>query len=186
MIKHFLEKYLPDKKLVKPAEFVIKMMIVYASWRAFKHAGDVYDNFLWGGWQHFKDILGSLTAAVAAKGLLVLGYKLSYHGRVITVDGTAGIYFADLCLGLAPMVIFAGFIVSYGNNLKAKCWFIPFGVMSIFLLNAVRMMALVLLQTEGNKSLFRFAHDYLYVIVTYGFIFLMVMWWMNSLADKKT
>ena len=185
MLRTLLERIFNDKRLVRPAEFIIKMLLVYVGWRAFKYVGDTYENFLWGGWQQFKDFLGGVTTTVSANMLLVLGYKLSYVGRVITVDGTSGIYFADLCLGLAPMVIFSGFIFSYGDNTKAKFWFVPLGVAAIFLINALRMVALILIQVHGNNAQFRIAHDYLYVLITYGFIFVMVMWWMNRWADIK-
>lgn len=185
MIKQILDKYLTNKKLVKPLEFVIKMSMVYVSWRVIKHFGTENENFLWGGWNWIMETLGSFTIWVAAKILLALGYSLTYYHRFIAVDGTSGIYFADLCLGVAPMVIFSGFIVSFGNHTKNKLWFIPLGVSVIFIINVIRLIGLVLIQVHGNRAMFRFTHDYLYVLVTYGFIFLMLVWWMEKLADKK-
>jgi exosortase/archaeosortase family protein len=64
---------------------------------------------------------------------------------------------------------------------QAKLWFIPLGLMLIFMINVFRLLALILIQAHYN-SYFDFAHDYLYVVVTYSLIFVLVMWWMNRWA----
>ena len=184
MIRNFLDRIFINKRLIRPVEFVLKMALVYTVWRTFKYFGEQNENFLWGGWTVFKDMLGNSTTATAAILLGKLGYQLTYYSRMITVDDSAGIFFGDLCLGIAPIVIFSGFILSFGNNWKNKLWFIPLGVFFIYFINVFRLMALVLIQVH-HQEYFDMAHDYLYVIITYGFIFLMVMWWMDKLADKK-
>jgi exosortase/archaeosortase family protein len=161
------------------------MVMVYVGWRLFKYAGETYTNFLWGGWDWFKNVLGNSLTHFSATVLRLAGYELVHYKRVIIIEGTRGIYVADLCLGIAPMVIFSGFILSYGDNKRDKLWFIPLGIFAIYIINVLRICALALVQYHYNK-LFRFAHEYLYVTVTYGFIFLMVIWWMNKWADKKS
>ena len=183
MVHQILDKIFSNKKLIRPAEFIVKMAIVYACWRTFKYFGEKDDNFLWGSWFWFKNFIGDSVVASAAAILSAAGYELTYYKRLITLEGGRGIYFADLCLGIAPMVIFSGFIISYGNNLKNKLWFIPMGLMFIHVINIFRIIALVLIQAYYLQY-FKFAHDYLYVVITYGLIFLLVMWWMDKLADK--
>lgn len=182
-ITGLLDRYLSNKRLIRPIEFLLKMALVYAGWRTFKYFGEHYDNFLWGGWQWFKDVIGRMLTFSSAMILKAAGYQLSYFERIIIVDGTRGIYVADLCLGIAPMVIFTGFIASFGDNARNKYWFIPLGLFLIFLTNVARVLALVLVQVHSN-SLFGLAHDYVYVLLTYGLIFLLVLWWMNNLAFK--
>lgn len=185
MIRKILEKIFSNQRLVKPVEFVVTMLLVYIGWRVFKLVAEQNENFMWGGWTLLKDCIGNTTTFASAQVLLALGYKLTFYKRVITLDGTSGIYFADLCLGIAPMVIFSGFVFAYGNNWRNKWWFAPVGIFLIFCINVLRMVALVLIQLNGNKTYFTIAHDYLYVLVTYGFIFLMVMWWIDRWADKE-
>ncbi len=183
-IAGLLDRYLTNKRLIRPAEFLIKMALVYIGWRTFKYFGEHYDNFLWGGWQWFKDAMGRLLTLCAALLLKVAGYQLNFYERLIIVDGTRGIYVADLCLGIAPMVIFTGFISAFGDHTRNKLWFIPLGLFLIFLTNVARVLALVLVQVHSNHY-FGLAHDYVYVLITYGLIFFMVMWWMNKLAFKE-
>lgn len=185
MFRPVLQKVFTDKKLIAPAEFILNMAAVYACWRTVKYFGETNPDFLWGGWHWFNDIMGNALAACSATIMKLMGYELVQYKRIITIEGTSGVYIADLCLGVAPMVIYSGFIFSYGNNRKDKLWFIPMGVAVIFIINVLRVTALALIQYHYN-SLFKFAHEYLYVTVTYGFIFLMVIWWMNKWADKKS
>jgi len=185
MFRAALNKAITNKRLVAPAEFLLNMAMVYGGWRVFKYLSEHNANFLWGGWAWFQDLVGRSLAVVTAAILRLAGYELMQYERVIIIEGTRGIRIADLCLGIAPMVIFTGFILAYGNNRRAKLWFIPMGLVVIYMTNVARLLALTLVQAHYNKF-FDMAHDYVYVTLTYGFIFVMVMWWMNKLAYKPS
>ena len=184
MLRKTLDRCLTNKRLILPLEFLLKMSAVYLAWRMFKYVAESNEGFLWGGWFWFKNTLGNSVTASAAYFLQAANYSLYFEGRILILHGTNGIYFADLCLGVAPMVIFTGFIISYGNNLKNKLWFIPLGIFLIYCINVVRVIALALIQLH-LPEFFNLAHSYLYVVITYGLIFMLVLWWMNNLADKK-
>lgn len=160
--------------------FVLRVALVYASWRTLKYLGENY-NFLWGGWHAFYDFIGNILASSVSWLLTMLSVPHERVARTITVQGTGGIYFADLCLGIAPLYIYAGIILSIGNNWKARLWFIPLGWVGIYVINVFRMAALILIHAYAYQY-FRFAHEYLYVVITYGLIFLMMVWWMNRWA----
>ena len=181
MIKTTLRKLLKNDDLVEPAEFVIKVALVYAFWRLLKFSGETYPGFLWGGWAAFYDFMGNLLASSTTVLLDILGYKYWHEGRVIIVEGTRGVRFADLCLGIAPMVIYTGIISSFGNNWKARLWFIPMGIIFIFFINVLRMLALILVQAHYPQY-FKLAHEYVYLIATYSLIFALVALWMNKFA----
>ena len=184
MLRRILSRNLANKRLILPIEFLLKMSLVYIGWRCFKYVAESNEGFLWGGWFWLKNTLGNSITTCAAYILQAANYTLFYEGRTLILQGTNGIYFADLCLGVAPMVIFTGFILSYGTNFKNKLWFIPLGIFLIFCINVVRVVALALIQLH-LPHYFQLAHSYLYVLITYGLIFILVMWWMNKLADNK-
>jgi hypothetical protein len=46
MFRPVLQKLFTDKKMVLPVEFVLKMGLVYAVWRALKYGGESFENFL--------------------------------------------------------------------------------------------------------------------------------------------
>ena len=116
MLKRLLKKVFTNELLIEPAEFVIKVAMVYAIWRGFKYCGETYPGFLWGGWAAFYDIVGNLLASADSVILNLLDVRHLHDKRVIIVEGTNGIKFSDLCLGIAPMFIYSGFILAFGNN----------------------------------------------------------------------
>lgn len=169
--------------MVLPVEFVLNMGIVYAVWRILKYGGENFENFLLGGWDYFYASFGRFVTVISADALRILGFNVSDFHRMIIVEGSPGVYIGDLCLGVAPLFIFAGFILSYGDNWRSKLWFIPLGWTLILVTNVLRTIALVLVLVY-QQQWFKLAHEYVYVVLTYGAIFLLVMWWMNKLADK--
>jgi exosortase/archaeosortase family protein len=183
MFRPVLQNFFSDKKMVLPVEFVLNMGLVYFIWRSLKYGGENFENFLLGGWDSFYTIFGRFITALSADVLRLLGFKVIDFHRMIFVEGSPGVYIGDLCLGVAPLFIFAGFILSYGDNWRNKFWFIPLGWMLILITNVIRTIALVLVLLY-EKQWFKLAHEYVYVVLTYGVIFLLVMWWMNKLADN--
>lgn len=183
MIKTILHRLLKNKDLIEPVEFVIKVGLVYAFWRLLKYSGETYPGFLWGGWAVFYDFMGNILASASSFILDTLGYKFLREGRVVVIEGTRGILIADLCLGIAPMFIFSGIILAFGNNWVARLWFIPMGIAIILIINVLRVLALMLVQ-KHYPQYFKIAHEYIYLIVTYSFIFLLLVWWMNRFAFK--
>ncbi|MCS6935169.1 MAG: archaeosortase/exosortase family protein [Chitinophagales bacterium] len=161
--------------------FLLNMGIVYAAWRLFKYLAEHYENFLWGGWAKFQQFIGNTIATYSVSILRLAGYEVYNTGRMIYMQGHQPIYVADQCLGIAPLVIFTGFIVSFGNNTRNKLWYIPFGILLIMIINIIRMMALVLVAVH-KQAWFGFAHNYLYVAITYSLILALVIWWMERWA----
>ncbi len=184
MIHRYLDKLFTDKRLILPVEFVLKMLLVYAAWRSFKYGGEHYEHFMWGGWEYLKNAQGRLVGHLSAIQLRAMGYQVTDFGRMIIVDGTPGIFIGDLCLGIAPMVIFSGFIIVFGDNERNKLWFIPLGLLLINVINVFRTSALVLVQVHYERY-FKLAHENIYLYLTYGLILLLLLWWMNGPAFKK-
>ena len=183
MFRQVLQKLFTDKKMILPVEFVLNMGLVYAVWRALKYGGENFENFLLGGWDTFYTVFGRFITIISAQALRIMGYTVTDFHRMIIVEGTPGVYIGDLCLGVAPLFIFAGFILFYGDNWRNKLWFIPMGWVLILITNVIRTIALVLVLLY-ERQWFKLAHEYVYVLLTYGVIFLLVMWWMNKLADN--
>ncbi len=184
MISRILKPIIKDEALANVAAFIIKVALVYCTWRLLKYSGETYPGFLWGGWSAFYDLMGSLLTKTDSLILRLIDVPHIMKHRLIIIEGTRGIYFADLCLGIAPMFIFSGIILSVGNNWRNRLWFIPLGLILIYIINVFRLLALLLLQKKSNE-LFDFAHDYLYVTITYSLIFLLVVWWTNRLAFEE-
>jgi exosortase family protein XrtF len=85
------------------------------------------------------------------------------------------------CNGLILMVLFAGFVLAFPGPWKAKFWFIPMGILGIYLINSLRVIGLAVNHMVA-KSSFDFNHKYTFTILVYGAIFGFWMIWVNRFS----
>ena len=136
-------------------------------------------------WEAFKDWTASATVHMSAwMATHIMGLNVIYNDRNIIADGTWGIFLADHCLAIPAVVVFALFISIYAGRWQDKLWFIPFGIICIFLINSFRIAGLAYFQKYYSALFFTFVHNYVYLIFTYGLIFLMIVWWVEVFAGK--
>ena len=102
--------------------------------------------------------------------------------RVIGVDGTGGLWIGDNCNGITLFILFAVFIMAYKGNLKTKFIFITLGILSLQLLNVLRVVGLAILDTH-SRAWTEFNHTYTFNILIYGYIFFLWMLWVNKYAN---
>jgi exosortase/archaeosortase family protein len=76
------------------------------------------------------------------------------------------------------MLLFAGFIVAFPGPWRTKLWFVPMGILSIYLINSLRVIGLAV-NHMVSKSSFDFNHKYTFTILVYGAIFYFWMIWVN-------
>ncbi|BDC98614.1 hypothetical protein [Persicobacter psychrovividus] len=102
---------------------------------------------------------------------------------VTNADGSVTMLLNDLnllriahpCNGLELDVLFVVFVLSYGNSkLVPKVSFLIGGLIFLFFLNVLRVIALVKIQMVHPEWL-DFSHKYLFTAVVYGFVLL--LWW---------
>lgn len=145
--------------------------------------------FLYNLWLHPDEKMDlfviDLTIAISRFFLEAFGYTV-FTGvdRVIGVDGTGGLWIGDNCNGIALFALFAGFIIAYPGSWKKKLLYIPAGIILIELMNVLRVICLAILDTY-SRAWTEFNHTYTFTIVIYGFIFLLWMFYVNRLSDKR-
>ena len=176
IFSHLFSAYKSNKKA---AEFVFKIAAVYIGWKLFSHFFFNAPVFV-----NFKNQLGEATAFVAY--LMLKPFFLQdvmVYPRTIMLAGARGIYVADLCLAIPSMVIFTAFITIYSGKAIHKLWFIPAGLLGIFLINSLRIASLAYIQRYSTVEVFNFTHNYAYVVLVYSFIFLMIKLWMDKFDE---
>ena len=104
--------------------------------------------------------------------------------RTIGVDGTHGVWIGDPCNGLTVFALFTGFIIAFPGNWKKKLLFIPFGIITIHILNVIRVSALCVILLKSPESL-DFNHTYVFTSIIYAYIFLLWYWWADKLSLDK-
>lgn len=116
--------------------------------------------------------------------LRALGYELlpvpfNDGNRYIGIQGGHHLWVGDACNGLSVMAVFAIFICAYPGTWRGRAWMLPFGILTIHLLNVVRVAALCLVAARNYEWL-TFNHDYTFYVVVYGWVLLLWWWWVRA------
>ncbi len=123
-------------------------------------------------------------------GLEKLGYTLipeppaADQIRTVGIDGTYGLWIGDPCDGIVLFALFSIFMIFYPGPWKQKLWFLPFGLITIHLINVLRIMALCIIVTYDYAYL-DFNHSYTFTILVYGYMFILWVWWATRYAELK-
>ncbi|MCB0481135.1 MAG: hypothetical protein KDC83_06860 [Flavobacteriales bacterium] len=121
--------------------------------------------------------------------LSLLGYELfdpNTFGegmRTLGIVGSGGVWVGDPCNGISLVALFAGFVMAFPGKLKNKLWFIPLGILSIHILNVLRVVALCIIDLKWPHSL-EFNHTYTFTILVYSWVFALWYLWSNKLSKK--
>lgn len=119
-------------------------------------------------------------AAASAVLLRTLGFLASAESgsTLLRMDGLPAVIVGAPCDGLVLYALFAGFVVAFPAPLRAKLWFIPVGIILLYLLNIVRVGALALNHHYAHRSV-DFNHHYTFSFVVYSCICLLWLWWVR-------
>ncbi|RZK61978.1 MAG: hypothetical protein EOO59_03755, partial [Hymenobacter sp.] len=117
-------------------------------------------------------------ASTGAGLLRVLGFagSAAQGSPVVAVNGAPAVSVGTPCDGMALYALFAGFVVALPGPWRPKLWFVPLGILVIYLLNITRIAVLALNHYYYHASV-DFNHHYTFTFIVYGFIGAMWMWW---------
>jgi exosortase/archaeosortase family protein len=118
--------------------------------------------------------------------LKLLGYStFSGSDRLIGIDGANGLWMGDNCDSIELCALFAGFILAFPGNWRKKTWYIPLGMILIFLINVFRMVFLAIIQRNFSYKWLNFNHTYTFTVLAYFFILMLWFYWVKKLARLK-
>jgi exosortase family protein XrtF len=134
------------------------------------------------------DFLTHLTAVEGKVVLQLLGVETSVgkvaEGSMLYHQGEEVLGIAKNCNGLVVFALFAAFILIFPGNSTHKPWYIPAGILGLFLLNGLRVALLTLIQLQ-HPSWLDFNHKYTFTILMYGAVFGLWMLWVNKFATPS-
>jgi exosortase/archaeosortase family protein len=118
--------------------------------------------------------------------LETLGYALipepgGDDNRYIGVQGGSLLWIGDPCNGVSLFAVFSIFLLAYPGPWKHKAWFLPLGLLSIHVLNMLRIVVLCIVVTV-DYELLNFNHDYTFYIIVYGWVFGLWYLWVKRYA----
>jgi exosortase family protein XrtF len=160
--------------------FLIKAAFLYLGW-----------HLLWYQWIEpdgtVNHYLTYNTASISAFILNLFGEStftlspFSEQNTYLFKDNVPLVLIEHGCNGLILMVLFAAFVVAFPGPWNKKSWFIPLGIVSIYLINSLRVIGLAV-NHIFSKSSFDFNHKYTFTIMVYGAIFYFWMIWVNRFS----
>jgi len=117
--------------------------------------------------------------------LKIFGFQTFSGGdRLIGIDGANGLWMGDNCDCIELCALFAGFIIIFPGKWVKKLWFIPLGMLSVFLLNVLRVILLAIMQKNFSPKWLEFNHTYTFTIIVYLFIFCLWFYWLKKLLPS--
>lgn len=128
-------------------------------------------------------VIGSLVA-ISGWVLIALGYDLIPEPanaeliRTIGVEGGSLLWIGDPCNGVSLFAVFLIFLAAFPGAWRPKLWFGVAGLLSIHLINVLRIVVLVII-ARVNIDLLNFNHDYTFYVVVYGWVFLLWYLWIR-------
>ena len=121
--------------------------------------------------------------------LELLGYELipepanAENLRTLGIQGATLLWIGDACNGIGLFAVYLIFLIAYPGPVKHKIWFGLLGLVTIHLINALRVAALCII-VKYDYELLNFNHDYTFYVVVYGWVFLLWAIWVRRFAPK--
>ena len=137
----------------------------------------------------FDEVVINNLVFLTKKFLHFLGYKLtSYsdaaYSSVVQIVDSLGITVGTPCDGIVLLALFTVFIIAFPGSWKHKLWFLPAGLISIHLINVLRIAALAII-VDINPAWLDFNHDYTFTILVYAYVFFLWYIWVNKFSPLK-
>jgi exosortase/archaeosortase family protein len=123
-----------------------------------------------GGDSALDDALCHQLAAASAWGLRAAGWAATtdvVQPRLLVLNGQPSVIVGAPCDGLVLYALLAGFVLAYPGPARRRLWFIPLGIVALWLLNIIRIIALAL-NHQYSPETFEFDHHYAFNTVAYA------------------
>lgn len=101
--------------------------------------------------------------------------------QVIGIHGSIGVWVGKACDAVSLFIIFSVFILAFPGKQRDKWWFVPFGILTIHVINVLRVVGLTIITYYAPEWL-DFNHTYVFTFLVYTYIFVLWAWWVNKYA----
>ncbi len=167
--------------------FVVLLMLSHFFWK-FTVLGDETETIVTFFGMNISapfNFMADHVAKVTTRMLEIMGYSISLSAdNVVRHDNNVAVHVVWACTGLKQAYIFVCIIAFYRGTLKNKLWFIPLGLLVVYLFNIFRIVAITALIKE-NPEWFYILHEHVFKYLFYVIIFGMWIFW-EEVVSKKT
>jgi exosortase/archaeosortase family protein len=163
--------------------FCLLTMIIHIAWRLWANSLNFYpvqdlvnrtEGFL-------VDNLIKISAFIISH---ILNIDITVSDRSIITGNHIRLILKDSASGLKQMIQFALLIMIFPGPWKRKGWFIPLGMIIVYLTNIFRMICLVIVAIHWPLQI-HYAHDNWLKILFYVAIFALWLVWVEKISIRK-
>lgn len=130
--------------------------------------------------------LASHVARVTADLLQTFGFSVQLEpNNVLRHENNAAVRIVWACTGLKQAYIFICIIAFYRGPIVRKLWYIPAGLVVVYLFNIFRIAAITAI-IEQHLGWFDILHEHLFKYLFYVVIFGMWVLWEEKISRKRT
>jgi len=99
----------------------------------------------------------------------------------IMKDSRVALSVFEGCNSINVMIVFVAFLVAYKGSWKNLAWFLPLGLVLIYLANLARVVLLYFV-AEYWRQYFYYIHKYLFTAAIYLIVFILWWWWIEKVS----
>ena len=85
------------------------------------------------------------------------------------------------CNSVNVMIVFVAFLFAFGGERKKIAWFLPTGLVIIYVANLLRVMTLYYV-AEYWHQYFYYMHKYILTALLYALVFILWWWWIEKVS----
>jgi len=164
----------------------LKIILVYIAWKIFHHFAHLPGTILNRYWINSVYSIGCWYASATSFILSLFGMRSNSSGiNINMLVSNKQVWVQEHCLAIPAMIVFTGAVIFFAGEWKDKMIFIVTGLTGIVLINLLRLVFLSLAWVYLPSYFFKINHSLIYVVAMYGFIFYMVVRWMNRILPKQ-
>lgn len=103
---------------------------------------------------------------------------------LISLGGKKLVHIKEGCNGLALITTFLSFSIAFKSTLKNYLIFLPIAILSILIINILRLYLLIEIKLNFNNY-FDIFHTYLFPAIIYFFTFLLMVFWVKFIKKNS-
>jgi exosortase family protein XrtF len=167
------------------ALFIVITLVIHYSYRFWAHQLDY-----WPAKEAIYNLEGKMAETVYYPSAWFVENVLRIE--ITRVDQTKTMYFTNngyiavnrSCSGFKQILQFVLLMLVFPGSWKRKLWFVPLGVVIVYLINIFRIVGLSVVIITLPEH-WDFSHDYVFSPFFYVVIFMLWVWWVEKLARPK-
>ncbi len=148
-------------------------------------------NIVYGLWiSSYDRTVDPLTAIVTRQSTVLLNFlgektytQAKAFTPAISIMNSSGVAISvfEGCNGVNVMIVFVSFLFAFGGERKKLAWFLPAGLVVIYIANLFRVMMLYCV-AEYWREYFYYVHKYILTAFLYGIVFGLWWWWIEKVS----